>query len=201
MPRGEGGKPLRDLPAVGTLPAYLVDEHEHCDVFMILDVRSGLHVGFYQDRETAEQGREWKRQDWPHAVLMIVSVPASEPWYAEPNNVRLDERNMTRVYGHPPMSEVEQLNRDAPPGLAFDIEKYRRMQVKLLRFFEKRPAKPPTWRHLKWIAGPDDAAGIAKIHLLNDADTVEVWTTDVSVEFVMCFRYLYENGIVKRPEK
>ena len=151
-------------------------------------------MGYYQTREYAALNREALRQDWPHAVLMIVDVPAAEPWYAEPNRVRLDDRNMTRVYGHPPMRTIA--------GFNLDLVKYSRMQVKLLRFFEKRPTSTPTWRHLKWIAGPDDAAGAAAI-VVPDPKTgvAETWTTGVSPEFVMCFGYLFDNNIAERPRK
>lgn len=97
----------RDLPPVGTLPAYLVDEHKHGDIHMILDVRSGLHVGFFVNRFDAEYTRHCLRLDWPLAVFMIVDVPASEPWYVEPNDLRIDARNMQRVYGHAPMRETQ----------------------------------------------------------------------------------------------
>jgi hypothetical protein len=183
-----------DMPPVGTLPAYRTDEHKHEDVHMILDVRSGLHVGFFRHRDDAERYRRELRLDWPAAVLMIVDVPASEPWYEEQETVRLDERNLTRVYGHPPMRDVE--------GLNLDLAKYHRMQVKLLRFFDKRPATPPTWRHLKWIAGRDDSAGDEAIIVPHpDTEVAETWTTGVSREFVVCFRYLFNSNIAERPEK
>ena len=184
----------RDLPPIGTLPAYLVDEHKHDDVLVILDARSGLHVGYFLSREDAEITLRGLRLDWPSAVFVTLNLPASEPWYAEPENVRLDDRNMTRVYGHPPMRDIE--------GLNLDLAKYHRMQVKLLRFLEKRPARTPTWRHLKWIAGPDDATGAAAIVVADpQTDVTETWTTGVSPEFVLCFGYFYSNGTVERPEK
>jgi hypothetical protein len=184
----------RDLPAIGTLPPYLVDEHKHDDVLVILDVRSGLHVGYFLSRDDAENTLRYLRIDWPSAVFVTFNLPASEPWYVEPENVRLDDHNMTRIYRHPPMREIE--------GLNLDLVKYQRMQTKLLRFFEKRPAKPPTWRHLKWIAGPTDAAGSVPV-VIEDPDTgvKETLTTGVSPEFFMCFGYLYNNHFIERPEK